>query len=118
MKALNFNKRINIGDLNRKISFLTTTEGTNEAGDTILVPAVFQTALAAVSPIVGRDYFEAKKYQSELTYVITVRYFAGITPDMKIQFQDRILLIQDIFNVLEKNEFLEIVCIERVVKNG
>ena len=111
-------KGINIGTLNRRITILTTVEGKNEAGDTILVPATFKTVWAGINPVRGRDYVEAKKYQAELTYKITIRYLVGVTPDMTIKFKDRIFLIQDIINPFEKNELLEIMAIERVVKNG
>ena len=109
---------MNIGSLNKRIDILTTTEGTNEVGDTVLVPSVFKTVWASINPVSGRDYIEAKKYQAELTYKITIRYLAGLTPDMSIQFKDRIFLIQDIINPSEHNESLEIMAIERVIKNG
>lgn len=118
MRGLNLNKRINPGSLNRKINILTTTESTNEAGDTILIPSVLKTVLAAIAPVGGRDYFEAKKYQAELTYIVTIRYFSGLTPDMQIQFGERFFLIQDIINIEEKNMYLDIICIERIAKNG
>lgn len=109
---------MNIGSLNKRIDILTTTEGTNEVGDTVLVPSVFKTVWASINPVSGRDYIEAKKYQTELTYKITIRYLAGLTPDMTLQFKNRIFLIQDIINPFEHNESLEIMAIERVIKNG
>ncbi|TGE33328.1 phage head closure protein [Desulfosporosinus sp. Sb-LF] len=109
---------MNIGCLNKRINILTTTESKNTVGDTILTPTVFKTVWASIEPVSGRDYVEAKKYQAELTYKITIRYLAGVTPDMTIQFKTRIFLIQDIINPFEHNESLEIMSIERVVKNG
>ena len=109
---------IDPGKFNKRINILTTVEGTNVVGDTILTPTIFKTVWASVSPIRGRDYVEAKKYQAELTYKITIRYLTGVTPDMQIQFKTRIFLIQDIINPFEHNEMLEIMAIERVVKNG
>ena len=109
---------MHIGSLNKRITILTTVEEKNEAEDTILVPATFKTVWAGITPVHGRDYVEAKKYQAELTYKITIRYLIGVTPDMTIQFKDRIFLIQDIINPFEHNATLEIMAIERVVKNG
>ncbi|KLU64021.1 phage head-tail joining protein [Desulfosporosinus acididurans] len=108
----------NLGSLNKRITLLTWVESTNEAQETILVPSIFTTVWASVSPVRGRDYMEAKKYQAELTYKITIRYLAGVTPDMQIQFKDRTFLIQDIINPFEHNELLEIMAIERIAKNG
>lgn len=107
-----------IGSLNKRISILTTVEGTNEMGETVLVPSTFASMWASISATTGRDYTEAKKLQAELTYKITIRYLSGVTPDMQIQFKDRKFLIQDIINPFERNEMLEIMAIERVAKNG
>lgn len=109
---------MNPGKLNKRITFLTVTDDADEAGDTILVPSPFKTVWASVCPIRGRNYVEAKKYQSELTYKIIIRYLKDLTPDMTIQFKDRIFLIQDIINPFERNETLEIMAIEKVAKNG
>ncbi|AFM40330.1 phage head-tail adaptor, putative, SPP1 family [Desulfosporosinus acidiphilus SJ4] len=109
---------MNPGILRHKINILTTTEGTNEAGDTILIPSVYKTVWASVSPVSGKDYLEAKKLQAELTYKFILRYTSGVTPDMQIEFKGRIFLIQDILNPLEINETIEIMAIERVIKNG
>lgn len=109
---------MHIGSLNKRINILTTTEGTNKVGDTILVPTIFKTVWASIEPASGKDYFEAKKYQAELTYKIGIRYLTGVTPDMQIQFKTRIFLIVDIINPFEHNELLDILAIERVDKNG
>jgi len=98
---------------------MTYTKGTNEAGDTILIPTLFKNPiLAAMDVIDGNDYFEAKKYQAELNYLFTFRYISGLTPDMTIQYQARTFLIKEIFNVQEKNEFHIVMATERVFKNG
>jgi len=108
----------NLGSLNKRISIISFTEGPNDAGDIIMIPGVFNTVWASVVPTTGKDYVEAKKYQAELTYKFTIRYLSGVTPDMQIQFKTRLFLIQDIINPFEHNELLEIMAIERIVKNG
>ncbi|WP_407310932.1 phage head closure protein [Desulfosporosinus sp. SB140] len=104
--------------MRNKINILTWGDGENEAGDTILVPSIYKTVYASIKPIRGKDSFEAKKYQAQLTHKITIRYLSGLTPDMQIQYQDRIFLIDDIINIMERNVFLEIMALERVAKNG
>jgi len=99
---------MNTTNMNKRINFITAVEVMNEVGDIILEPTVFKTVWASVNPVSGKDYFEAKKYQAELIYKIIVRYTEGITPDMQIQFKDRIFLIRDIMNYFEKNEMLKI----------
>jgi SPP1 family predicted phage head-tail adaptor len=97
---------------------MTYSQGTNEAGGTTLTPVVFKTTLAAMDVIDGSDYFEAKKLQAQLTYMFTSRYLQGITPDMLVQYQTRTFLIQDILNVQEKNEFMVVIAVERIFRNG
>lgn len=93
-------------------------ESENEAGDVVQNPSVIKTVWASVSPVRGREYVEAKKYQAELTYKITIRYAKDITPDMQIKYGERIFNIKDIIDPFEKHEILEIMCIEKVFKVG
>lgn len=112
-------KYMRVGSLNKKINFITMIEGPNkdEAGDTMLIPDIFKTVWASVSSIMGREYVESKKYQSEVTYKIITRYFKDIiTPDMQIQYGDRFFNIEDILDPYEAHEFFEIMCYEKVHK--
>jgi len=112
-------KHMRLGALNKKINFITMIEGPekDEAGDTILIPHIFKTVWASVSSVLGREYVEAKKYQSEVTYKIITRYLKdNITPDMQIQYGERFFNIQDILDPYEAHEFLEIMCYEKVYK--
>lgn len=108
----------NAGKLNKRISFIRKTDGTakDTAGDTIIGTDTFATVWARVDYVKGREYFEAKKFQSELTYRITVRYMQGITPDMVISYNNRTFKIEDIMDPLEYHEVLEIMCFEKVYK--
>ena len=69
-----------------------------------------------MEPKSGKEYLEANKERPELTYVITVRYQKGITPDMLIQFKGRMFFIKSIRNIREKNEMLEILCVEKIAE--
>lgn len=76
----------------------------------------FRTVWASVEPKSGKEYLEANKERPELTYVITVRYQKGITPDMLVQFKERLFYIQSIRNIREENEMLEILCTEKIAE--
>lgn len=104
----------NPGQLRQRITFQTTVPGTNEAGETIQVPKDYKTIYAAVEALKGREYEEAKKLRTELTYKITIRYTADITKDMTIKFKDRTLNIVDIINLYERNQFIQIMAYEKV----
>ena len=73
-----------------------------------------KTVWASVEPTRGREYQEAQRIRPELTYKITTRYHKEVTPDMFIKFKDRFFDITSIINVKERNEMLEIICIEKI----
>ena len=104
----------NPGELRQRITFQTTVPGTNEAGETIQVPKDYKTVWAAVQPLNGREYEEAKKLRTQLTYKITIRYATDITNDMSIKFKKSTFNIVDIINLDEKNQFLQIMAYEKV----
>ena len=106
---------MNPGVLRHRITFLHMVEKENEVGDTVFVEEPFKTVWASVEPLRGRDYFEARKIQSEATHKITIRYLPGVTPDMKIEFKGRMFEIEGPpINPGERNRFLEILAKEKV----
>lgn len=76
----------------------------------------FITVWAFVAPKTGREYDEAQKLRAETTYNVHTRFFAGITADMQIRYNDSILKIESVLNINERNEELQIVASE--VHNG
>ncbi|MCI8748719.1 MAG: phage head closure protein [Lachnospiraceae bacterium] len=77
---------------------------------------VVKTVWASVEPVRGREYQEAQRIRPELTYKITTRYHKEVTPDMFIKYKDRYFNIISVINVRERNEMLEIVCTEKIMK--
>ena len=115
---------MDIGRTNKRVTFCKFAEEQNEMHQTEQVLKKIRTVWASVEPKSGREYIEAEKEHPELTYIITTRYMKDITPDMFIQFRDRIFNIKSIRNIRVNNEMLEISCTEKidearsVVENG
>ena len=115
---------MDIGRTNNRVTFCKFAEEQNEMHQTEQVLKKIRTVWASVEPKSGREYIEAEKEHPELTYIITARYMKDITPDMFIQFRDRLFNIKSIRNIRENNEMLEISCTEKidearsVVENG
>ena len=115
---------MDIGRTNKRVTFCKFAEEQNEMHQTEQVLKKIRTVWASVEPKSGREYIEAEKEHPELTYIITTRYMKDITPDMFIQFRDRLFNIKSIRNIRENNEMLEISCTEKinearsVVENG
>lgn len=107
---------MDIGRTNKRITFCRYEEITNALSQSEQALNEVKTVWASVEPARGREYQEAQRIRPELTYKITTRYHKGITPDMFIKFRDRYFEIVSIINVRERNEMLEIVCIEKILK--
>ena len=71
-----------------------------------------RTVWAFVAPKTGREYDEAHKISADTTYNVHTRYFADITSEMQIHFNNRILKIESVLNINERNEELQIVASE------
>jgi SPP1 family predicted phage head-tail adaptor len=69
---------------------------------------------ASVEPINGREYFSAAQVEANVSTNIHMRYLAGVTPDMRIIFQNRVYEIISVINVGERNRWLECKCNEFV----
>lgn len=84
----------------------------NGMGENVPDYTEVRTVWAFVSPKTGREYDEAQKLRAETTYNVRTRYFADITSEMQIRFNDRILKIESVLNINERNEELQIVASE------
>lgn len=111
-------KPLNIGKLNRRITFVRLGEGLDEMGQDCQVWEEHKTVWATVKALRGGEYYEAQRIRPELTHKITTRYHSGITPDMKIRFGGKLFEILSCDNVEEANYMLEIQAVEYIEKEG
>lgn len=82
-------------------------------------PYSYQAALqdysvaAFVSPMSGREYEESQKLRAETTYKISTRFFRGITPQMRILYENREFEIVSVLDLNERHTELQIVAAEK-----
>ena len=106
---------VNFSILRHRVTFQKPSgKTTNSMGETVPVYINFATVWASVQPFKGREYHEAQKIRAETTYKITMRYLAGVTPDMRIKHHNKTLEIQSILNIDERNVELQIIASEVV----
>lgn len=70
---------------------------------------------ACVEPLTGRDAVIAAQRQASTSHKVTVRYSlstAVIAADWRVLYDGRVLVVDNIINVEERNEVLELFCIE------
>lgn len=74
----------------------------------------YATVWANVEPSAGREVFIADKVEAEITHRVSMRYFSGVTPKMRISFKDRTLEILSVVDSGERNRNLDLMCREVV----
>jgi len=69
---------------------------------------LYKNIWAEILPMRGIEKYNDDKNKPELTHRIKIRYLNGITPSMRIVFNDRIFKIKAILNDAEENRILNI----------
>lgn len=82
-------------------------------GEPTTVWTELKTIWASVEPISGRDFFQARQEQSELTHRIKTRS-AGITPDMRLHYGTRVFEIASVINEMERGAIYTVMAKELV----
>lgn len=108
---------MDVGRTNKRITLYRVKEITNDLLQKEQALTAVKTVWASLEPMRGKEYQEAQRIRSELTYKITIRYIDNITADMLVKYKDRYFeIVSQPINPREKNEMLEIICIEKIQK--
>lgn len=105
---------IDIGRLNKRITFCRLVEKDNEINQSIQDVEPYKKVWASVEPVSGKEYYEAQREKNKLTYKIYTRYFKDINQNMIIDFKGRKFEIESMINYRENCEMLQFVCTEIV----
>lgn len=75
------------------------------------------TAWAAIEPGSGREFFEAKQTNPELSHIVRMRYRAAVTPKHRLIYvsngTQRAFAIHSVSDPLERHEQLVLLCSEQ-----
>ncbi|MED4787492.1 phage head closure protein [Bacillus atrophaeus] len=111
---------VNIGSLNKRISFLDYTETTNDEGFEINGWTKVATVWAAVKTLQGREYIAAATIQAERTTRFIIRYSkrmeSVLNNKMRVKYHGREFEIKSIINDNEANVTFTIIGEEVDVK--
>jgi SPP1 family predicted phage head-tail adaptor len=69
---------------------------------------------AHIEPLVGRELFNEAQFNPSVTHQITIRYYPGIKPSMRILFGSRVFDIKSIRDIDERHRKIESICEELV----
>lgn len=109
---------IDVGRLNKRITFLVYGEMENDLGNTVQELVPYKTVWASVEPTNGKEYYDAQVIRNELTWNIYIRHSMEWTPgvDMIIQYGKKFFNIISIIDNREEHKLYKIVCTEKVEK--
>ena len=104
----------NIGKMNKIISIKTQSNTSQDTFGQVNTSETFvaQNISASIEPLMGKEYYAAKQIQSEAEFKITIRYRAGITSNMTVEYGNRKFKIIGLQNPEERNRYLMIMCKE------
>jgi SPP1 family predicted phage head-tail adaptor len=107
-----------IGKMRHKISIKSPTGVQNTFGEPFIDNTtggqyLYQNIWASVEPLIGKEFYDSKKIQSEATLKIRVRYMTGIESDMLIEHNSKkYQVVGNPINPEESNRELIIMCKE------
>lgn len=105
------------GLLRKVVTVQSTTESRTTTGAVTNTWATFCTRRAAVEPISGREYFDARAENAEISVKFRMRHDSKtglITPKMRISYDSRYFDIESVINTGERDKEVILMCRELV----
>ena len=75
---------------------------------------LFLSVWASIEPLRGREYFQSKTENAEITAKIKMRYTPGITPAMRAVYKGRVFSITSVIDINERHREIHLMCQEAV----
>lgn len=88
-----------MGKLRHRVTIESSSASRDEFGGEVLTWATVATVWAAVEPLSGREFLDARRQEAEVSTRIRIRYRAGLVPGMRVTWGDH---IYDILAVIER----------------
>ena len=102
------------GKLRHRITIEQNTPTRDALGAEVDSWSSFAVRWAAVEPLGGREFWDARRVNAERRVRFRLRYVVGVTPEMRVSFDGRVFDIQAVIDVEERNRELQLVCEEQV----
>lgn len=99
---------VDIGKLNKRITFLKLAEKEDDMGQTKTEWGQYRSVWATVKPFKSSESGFMGKLKPDVTHRFYVRYRNDISPDMRIKYGNRTFEISGIIDMDEQHRLLEI----------
>ena len=86
----------------------------NSFGEEVIQFVDLATVWAGVEPLNGREFLEAKTEQAQITTRVRIRYRDGIYPTMRLVYRSRVLVVDSVIHVYERQREIVLMCREEI----
>ena len=108
-------RAVRFGKFRHQIKIQSPVEVQDAAGEMVVSAWTdLATLHASITPVQGRETFDASQLYADVTHRVRCRYVAGVTPKHRVLYGVRPFDIERAINVEEADRELEILAIERV----
>jgi SPP1 family predicted phage head-tail adaptor len=105
---------MNPGDLRHRITIQRAHEQPDNLGGMTTVWETEAEVWAAIWPVSAREVVSNAQLVGQVSHRVRIRYLEGVAPRMRILFGARTLNILSVVNPEERNELLDLICMELV----
>jgi SPP1 family predicted phage head-tail adaptor len=103
-----------IGDMRQRVTIQRETQARDAHGGVTRTWSDVGTRWASVQNGTGREFVRAKSVSPEMTHLVKMRYYNGLTTKDRLTFKGRTLNIESIADRDERERYYELVCRELV----
>jgi len=103
---------VRAGDLRHRITIQQEQETLDQYNTPTTAWQDVATVWAAIEPLRGREYLEAKNTTPELTVRIRIRYLPGVMSAMRVLYGSRIFNIKSVIDLDERHKETHLMCSE------
>ena len=98
--------------MRQRITIQSKTVERDTFGDEVITWVEFDVVWAAVEPLTGREFLDAKMVTAEVTTRIRIRHQDGISPEMQVVFGSKTYDILAVIHVQEREREDHLMCQE------
>lgn len=102
------------GRRDKKVTIQRLGTARDDAGQILDTWTDQHTVWASITPVAGREYFNASGERAEVTHKIGIVYGPTVAPRDRIVYGSRVFDVKSVINTKERNRDLQIMCTEHV----
>jgi len=103
------------GQLRHRVQIQNLTQArSSDYGDVQDTASPLAWVWASVEPLSGRERWTAQQVAPDVTHRVRMRYRSDVTPAVQLIHNTRTLRVESAINLEERDEQLELLCIEEI----